>query len=73
MTGGQASLELASVPAHTAGLGSAARVHGVRPVLRVLRADPQELVEHAACLESIETATGGDCLWKQLEPDLASA
>ena len=67
MTGGQASLELASVPMSRAHPGSIVRARGERAILKVLRADPGELAQHAACLESIDAATGGDCLWKQLE------
>lgn len=72
MTGGQASLELATAPVQAVSLAST-RARGERPVLTVLRAAPGELAEHVACLNAIEEESGGDCFWKQLELGLASA
>ena len=65
MTGGQASLELAAVPVETLG-ATTTRARGERPRLKVLYASPQELADHAVCLDGIEKSTG-DCFWKYLE------
>ena len=72
MTGGQASLELASAPLPSVSF-SATQARGERPALKVLRAGPRELAEHVVCLEGIEKEIGENCFWKQLELGLTSA
>ncbi len=42
-----------------------------RPRLAVLRASAEELQAHLAWLEELDKATGGSCIWRQLE-DAAS-
>jgi DNA polymerase-3 subunit epsilon len=39
-------------------------VAGSRPVLRVIRAQADELVEHARVLEEIDKESKGQCLWR---------
>lgn len=39
-------------------------VAGSRPVLRVIRAQADELVEHARVLEEIDKVSKGQCLWR---------
>ena len=39
-----------------------------RPVVRVLRANGEELVMHAQQLADIDKASKGTCLWKAIEP-----
>lgn len=41
--------------------------HVPRPSVRVLQANAEELVLHAQQLQSIEKASGGKCLWQQME------
>ena len=67
MTGGQAALSLdaASLPSDQAETrGRAARPPGVE--LRVLAADEEEIQRHEACLDRLDSALGGPCLWRRL-------
>lgn len=66
MTRGQESLlmELAERPKADSG----PLAGNEKPDLIVLRASDEELAQHAAQLESIDKASGGNCLWKKLEP-----
>lgn len=63
MTGGQGDLGFASDHGHSA--RAAVVVAGIRPGLRVRRADAQELVLHEARLARLETVSKGHCLWRQ--------
>lgn len=68
MTGGQVTLELES--AETAGGIVQAIVRKTRDRvlgLPVVRATAEELAAHKAFLEKIRAASGGDCLWDQVE------
>jgi DNA polymerase-3 subunit epsilon len=70
MTGGQATLDLsAAAPSAggraTPGSGRAA----TRGSLRVIRAGDDELHAHRARLRAIDEASGGGCIWRQLESD----
>ena len=68
MTGGQATLSLDGLHAHSSGPGrTVQRPPGDRPRLKVIRADEQELAAHARSLDAIDKASGGNCLWKKLE------
>nr|VFJ61493.1 MAG: DNA polymerase-3 subunit epsilon [Candidatus Kentron sp. FW] len=69
MTGGQTSLALEATPMSISGN----QIHSVttrgehRPPLPVIRANPDELIKHARRLTDIDEASGGKCLWKQLD------
>jgi DNA polymerase-3 subunit epsilon len=68
MTGGQASLDLATTPA--AGPTRRNNEHGAgaaRGPLRVLPASDEELAAHARHLHVIDEASGGRCLWRELD------
>lgn len=71
MTGGQGALSLGGLTAGT----TAFQIHnnqlltGDRPALRVLRASASEQTAHAEALERIQKASGGQCLWRELEPN----
>ncbi|MDE2089599.1 MAG: DNA polymerase III subunit epsilon [Gammaproteobacteria bacterium] len=68
MTGGQATLLLDGLHAHSSGPGRVVqRAPGDRSRLKVIRADEQELAAHARSLDVIDKASGGNCLWKKLE------
>ena len=46
----------------------AMRVRALRPAkLKVIRASAEELALHSAQIEGIDKASGGKCVWKQLE------
>lgn len=70
MTGGQVSLSLGG---GMESAGAAARAEQVRrldaqrAVLRVIRADDEELTAHRACLQTIGKAAGGESVWEKLE------
>lgn len=70
MTGGQGSLELAATPLVRSSSTSSERKREQRPSLKVLYASPRELADHAQCLDGLEEASGGNCLWNQLEMKL---
>ena len=45
-----------------------AAVRALRPAkLKVVRASAEELALHSAQVEGIDKASGGKCVWKQLE------
>jgi len=68
MTGGQASLQLGGEETTRPGVKPAIRRVGPdRPALVVVRASEQEQVAHREQLEAIQEASGGKCLWKELE------
>ncbi len=69
ITGGQATLSLGNKKNR-----SGRRRDGARPVdrssgveLRVVQASESELKAHYACLDAIDKAGGGDCIWRQQE------
>ena len=68
MTGGQVTLELET--AISVGVDIEAIVRNTRDRilnLPVIRATAEELAAHKALLERIREASGGDCLWDQVE------
>ncbi|MDX1595199.1 MAG: DNA polymerase III subunit epsilon [Gammaproteobacteria bacterium] len=70
MTGGQVTLSLEG-RGEGAADGDSAEFPPLdpdRPPLPVLRASAGELEAHAARLAAIDEASGGRCLWRQLEP-----
>ncbi|MEJ2480757.1 MAG: DNA polymerase III subunit epsilon [Acidihalobacter sp.] len=72
MTGGQTSLSLAAHDAEGDGEDSGEaegirRLPAERPRLRVIHAAENELARHAATLEAIAAANGGQCLWNSEE------
>ncbi len=70
MTGGQASLPLASSTSTRNKRGHArADTAGERAALPVIRASAEELQAHRACLERIDEASGGRCVWLALGAD----
>jgi DNA polymerase-3 subunit epsilon len=73
MTGGQTSLSLggtASAAAQALATG-VRRLDAGRQPLKVVRAGPQELAAHEARLAAIDKASGGECVWRKLEPKVA--
>jgi len=68
MTGGQAALSLDSRgDLHGEKPQSIRRLPADRPPLRVIRADPEELVAHGVRLDAIDRAHGAACVWRRLE------
>lgn len=73
MTGGQMALlgeeEMGSAiqPPAANPVTATPRVTGARPVLRVVRASEPENASHRQRLEAIQKASGGNCLWLELE------
>jgi DNA polymerase-3 subunit epsilon len=68
MTGGQASLQLGGDETARPGAKPAIRrVDPDRPPLTVVRASAEEQAAHREQLEAIQKASGGRCLWKELE------
>ncbi len=70
MTGGQTSLILAAdnqSAGQDADISSRLRVE--RSPLRVIEASADELQAHAACLQVIDTTSGGNCLWLHARPE----
>jgi DNA polymerase-3 subunit epsilon len=73
MTGGQSSLLL-----DVGGTGSTDAGQAARPLarpsvaLRVLEASEEELRAHSALLDTIAKASGGRCMWRQLEAGAAA-
>ncbi len=68
MTGGQASLLLGSEETGRLGVTpSIRRVGADRPPLAVIRASEAEVAAHRQRLEAIDEASGGTCIWKQME------
>ncbi len=73
MTGGQTSLALSGI--HTGEDGTERRGSGIlrvsaeRAPLKVVKASAEELVLHQAKLETVDKASGGNCLWlRENEP-----
>lgn len=67
LTGGQGTLSLGEEISEN----SAARFGKTRQIqspLKVIRATPDELVQHMRKLESLEESSEVGCLWNQLEP-----
>ena len=70
MTGGQASLSLDSHQGGAARASTSVRpLDKDRPPLRVIRAGDGELQAHREFLEAIDKTSGGQCLWRQMEPE----
>lgn len=70
MTGGQATLDLsAAVPAAANQAQSGGGEAVKRGPLRVIRASDHERRAHAECLRAIDEASGGACIWRQLEAE----
>lgn len=68
MTGGQVTLELESVESIGGSIEAIVRKTRDRILeLPVIRATAEELAAHRAFLEKIRDASGGDCLWDQVE------
>lgn len=68
MTGGQVSLALGQEStAGKAAEEAVRRLASERPPLRVIHADAAECEAHAEHLLTIERASGGGCLWLQME------
>jgi len=67
MTGGQTKLELSDLSASQGRGGSSDSdvAFTQRTIGRVIHASETELLAHAAKLEQVDTASGGQCLWKQ--------
>jgi len=68
MTGGQATLSLGGEEAARQGAKSVIRrLDPNRSPLAIRRATSEELAAHADCLEAIESASNGQCVWKRLD------
>lgn len=69
MTGGQTRLfeELHGGSKSGAVQASARRLDPNRPLLPVVAVSPDELAAHRAWLEELDKASGGRCLWKQID------
>jgi len=68
MTGGQAELVLgAEVETSTADGGAAGEIRRKGLKLVVQRATDEELAAHEAALDRLDKASGGKCLWRQLD------
>ncbi|MFP5345201.1 MAG: DNA polymerase III subunit epsilon [Gammaproteobacteria bacterium] len=68
MTGGQVSL-LSDAATPGAKAPPIRRVNENRKPLPVIAPDAEELAAHQAQLALLDKASGGNCLWKKLEPD----
>ncbi len=68
MTGGQTALfSGAGEDTRQGRITPVRRLDAKRPPLKVIKATTDELAAHLERLESIDTSSGGNCLWKQLE------
>ena len=68
MTGGQVTLSLGAEDAAQPGVHRAIRrLDADRQPLLVVRATAEELAEHQARITAIDSASGGQCVWKMLE------
>ncbi len=68
MTGGQATLSLGGEEVARQGAKSVIRrLDPNRPPLAIMPATSEELAAHADCLEAIDAASNGQCLWKRLD------
>lgn len=71
MTGGQVTLELESAEAAGGIVDAIVRKTRDRVLgLPIVRATAEELAAHKAFLEKIRDASGGDCLWDQVEDNI---
>lgn len=67
MTGGQTKLALSAEESEE---GSNEKSDGIRrletnrPLLKVVRANATEMAEHEKLLETVDKASGGNCLWR---------
>jgi len=74
MTGGQTALFQESGDTASAGSQQASgqrtirRLEANRPPLTIVRATAEELAEHERLLAEIDKKSGGQCLWRTLEP-----
>lgn len=68
MTGGQVALSLDASDAEGDGRESSPirRLPGGRAALPVIRANDQETAAHEACLDALDQAFGGQCLWRRI-------
>lgn len=66
MTRGQESL-LGDDYSRDADAAAAPQDHAPRPPVRVLRASAEEITLHVQQLKNIDQASGGKCLWQQME------
>ncbi|QKT02539.1 DNA polymerase III subunit epsilon [Ectothiorhodospiraceae bacterium 2226] len=75
MTGGQTALSLDAHGPSEAGAECvvAGRLPADRPRLPVVRPSAEEAALHQARLNAIEAASGGQCLWRQIEQAVAPA
>ncbi len=68
MTGGQSKLMLDGVEeAVGAREGGIRRLDGKRPALKVVPASPREVEMHQQRLAAIDRASGGKCVWRELD------
>nr|VFK55560.1 MAG: DNA polymerase-3 subunit epsilon [Candidatus Kentron sp. TUN]VFK56199.1 MAG: DNA polymerase-3 subunit epsilon [Candidatus Kentron sp. TUN]VFK62438.1 MAG: DNA polymerase-3 subunit epsilon [Candidatus Kentron sp. TUN] len=68
MTGGQTSLALEATPTISTNRTNPIATKRKQTVsFRVIRADAEELAEHAKRLMAIDQASGGKCIWKQFD------
>jgi len=68
MTGGQTALSLDGDQKESGAVEAVRRLPADRPPLRVVQPGDAELAAHAEQLARIDEASGGNCLWKELEP-----
>ena len=74
MTGGQTALfqepgeATSSTNRQTSGQRTIRRLDANRPSLAIVRASDEELAEHDRLLAEIDKKSGGQCLWRSLEP-----
>jgi len=67
MTGGQVALSLDGPGAGPGGGAEIRRLSPDRPRLKVIRANQLELAAHEARLDALDLASGGACVWRQLQ------
>lgn len=68
MTGGQSGLFLEGDSDESLLRRGIRRLPETRPALPIPRSSEAELARHHAYLQMIERMSGGNCLWRQLEP-----
>lgn len=66
MTGGQTALSW-SENKDGSNVSAIRRLAANRPALKVMQASPQEEEDHREYLQEIDKASGGQCLWLQME------
>nr|VFJ92567.1 MAG: DNA polymerase-3 subunit epsilon [Candidatus Kentron sp. LFY] len=67
MTGGQTSLALEAASMQVVENPRNPGIEENRAPLRVIRANPEELTEHAGRIAAIDETSGGNCIWKRLD------